>query len=136
MACLLACLLFACALAFKLFSITLFRRAGWRGSIGNQPSFVKNALSIAQNCSETQISFARAQPSRQKRGVDRLNLFLLSRNPLVKNVVSQLRLKALIAGLCGQCPYRTLRSYIVRIAKDTGRCGCTSKICSKAAIQL
>ena len=32
--------------------------------------FAKNALSIAQNCSETQISFACAQPSRQKRGVD------------------------------------------------------------------
>ena len=35
------------------------------------PLSVKIAVSIAQNCSETQISFAFGQPSRQKRGVDR-----------------------------------------------------------------
>ena len=36
--------------------------------------FAKNALSIAQNCSETQISFNRGEPSRRKRGVDRPKL--------------------------------------------------------------
>ena len=34
----------------------------------------KNVVSIAQNCSETQILFALTQPSRQKRGVDRPKL--------------------------------------------------------------
>ena len=33
-----------------------------------------NVVSIAQNCSETQISFARGEPSRYKRGVDRPKL--------------------------------------------------------------
>ena len=33
-----------------------------------------NVVSIAQNCSETQISFSRGQPSRYKRGVDRPKL--------------------------------------------------------------
>ena len=35
---------------------------------------LKNVAAIAQTCSETQISFARAQPFRQKRGVDRPRL--------------------------------------------------------------
>ena len=34
----------------------------------------KNVVSIAQNCSETQISFSRGEPSREKRGVDRPKL--------------------------------------------------------------
>ena len=36
--------------------------------------FAKDASSIAQNCSETQISFALGQPSHKKRGVDRPKL--------------------------------------------------------------
>ena len=73
LACLLACLLFACVLAFIYF---LFLYSAGRDGEG-QPDinlFAKNALSIAHNCSETQISFARGQPSRQKRGVDRPKL--------------------------------------------------------------
>ena len=35
---------------------------------------LKNVVSISQNCSETQISFAVAQPFRQKHAVDRPKL--------------------------------------------------------------
>ena len=73
LACLLACLLFACALAFKLF--LLLYSAGRDGE--GQPEinpFAKNASSLVQNCSETQIFFVRAQPFRKKRVVDRPKL--------------------------------------------------------------
>ena len=68
---LLACLLFACALAFYNYFL-LFFSAGRDGE--GQPEsnpLAKNVVLIAQNCSETQISFARGAV-----------------NPLGKNVVS------------------------------------------------
>ena len=43
-------------------------------SFPNLNVLAKNVVSIAKNCSETQMLFARAQPSRQKRGVDRPKL--------------------------------------------------------------
>jgi len=65
---LLACQLFACALAFQIFSISLFS-----GQLEINP-FAKNALSIAQKCCEIQFSMNHGQSSRQKRGVERPKL--------------------------------------------------------------
>ena len=71
-----ACLLACCLLVGLLLSYFLFLYSAGRDGDG-QPEihpFAKNASSIAQKCSETQISFARAQPSRQERGIDRPKL--------------------------------------------------------------
>ena len=61
-----ACLLACCLLVRLLLNYFLFLYSAGRDGEG-QPEinpFAKNALSIAQNCSETQISFAHFQPSR------------------------------------------------------------------------
>ena len=61
-----ACLLAFCLLVRLLLNDFLLLYSAGRDGEG-QPEinpFVKNALSIARKCSETQISFARAQPSR------------------------------------------------------------------------
>ena len=72
----LACLLACCLLLRLLLNYFLLPYSAGRDGEG-QPEinpFAKNASSIAQNCSETQISFARGQPSHKKRGVDRPKL--------------------------------------------------------------
>ena len=64
LACLLACCLLL-RLRLLLNYFLLLYSAGRDGE--GQPEinpFAKNASSIAQNCSETQISFARGEPSR------------------------------------------------------------------------
>ena len=62
-------------LALKLFSFIFYSSilysAGQDGEGQSEINpFAKKVASIAQTCNETQISFARAQPSRQKRGVN------------------------------------------------------------------
>ena len=72
----LACLLACCLLLRLLFNYFLLLYSAGRDGEG-QPEInplAKNASSIAQNCSETQISFSHSQPSRYKRGVDRPKL--------------------------------------------------------------
>ena len=67
------CLLACCLLVRFLLNHFLFLYSAGQDGEG-QPEinpFAKNAFSIAQNCSEPQISFARAQLSSQNRGVDR-----------------------------------------------------------------
>ena len=73
LACLLACLLFACALAFKLFLLLYSAGRDGEGQPESNP-YTKNASSIARKCSETQISVANAQPFRWKRVVLRSKL--------------------------------------------------------------
>ena len=61
-----ACLLAFCLLARLLLNYFLLLYSAGRDGEGQSEinPFAKNVASIDQNCSETQISFARAQPSR------------------------------------------------------------------------
>ena len=92
----LACLLACCLLLRLLFNYFLLLYSAGRDGEG-QPEInplAKNVVSIAQNCSETQISFALGQPSslkawcRSPKTVAKRKFHLLSVNPLAKNVVS------------------------------------------------
>ena len=62
----LVCLLACCLLLRLLFNYFLLLYSAGRDGEGQPESnpLAKNASSIAQNCSETQISFARGEPSR------------------------------------------------------------------------
>ena len=62
-----------CACFFNYFLLLYSAGRDGEGQPESNP-LTKNASSIAQNCSETQISFSRGQPSRYKRGVDRPKL--------------------------------------------------------------
>ena len=72
----LACLLACCLLLRLHFNYFLLLYSAGRDGEGQPESnpLAKNASAIAQNCSETQISFSRGPPSRYKRGVDRSKL--------------------------------------------------------------
>ena len=82
----LACLLACCLLLRLLLNYFLLLYSAGRDGEGQPESnpLAKNVVSIAQNCSETQISFARGQP----KTVAKREFHLPSGNPLDKNVVS------------------------------------------------
>ena len=86
----------------------------------------KNVVSIAQNCSETQILFALAQPSRYKRAVDRPKLW--------RNVNFILLAATLSSNTWCRSPKTVVKHHFFVCAKQVGAWSIDSYIFAHAAV--